>query len=51
MTVYYYTFGCKVNQYESEAFAEMLRRSGIEAAFAESDDSTDEPKPDGSNYE
>lgn len=45
------TLGCKVNQYESEAFAEMLRRSGIEAAFAESDDSTDEPKPDGSNYE
>ena len=45
------TLGCKVNQYESEAFAEMLRRSGIEAAFAESDDNTGEPKPDGSNYE
>ena len=29
----------------------MLRRSGIEAAFAESDDNTGEPKPDGSNYE
>lgn len=39
------TLGCKVNQYESEAFAEMLRRSGIEAAFAESDDNTGEPKP------
>ena len=28
-TVGIYTLGCKVNQYESEAFAELLRSSGI----------------------
>lgn len=40
------TLGCKVNQYESEAFAEMLRSSGFEATFAEAEDSTGESEAD-----
>lgn len=29
MTVYFYTLGCKVNQYESQAMSEMLRKVGF----------------------
>ncbi len=30
MKIYFYTLGCKVNQYESEAVSELLARSGYE---------------------
>ncbi len=40
------TLGCKVNQYESEAFAEMLCGGGFEAAFAEAEDSADKSEAD-----
>lgn len=30
MTVYFYTLGCKVNQYESQAMCELLKKAGFE---------------------
>ncbi|MDR0315156.1 MAG: tRNA (N(6)-L-threonylcarbamoyladenosine(37)-C(2))-methylthiotransferase MtaB, partial [Oscillospiraceae bacterium] len=30
MKVYFYTLGCKVNQYETQALSESLRRAGYE---------------------
>ena len=34
-----YTLGCKVNQYETEAMAELLKKSGYEIAdFSQSAD-------------
>ena len=40
------TLGCKVNQYESEAFAEMLRRSSFETIFAEAEENTGDQEAD-----
>lgn len=33
MTVYYYTFGCKVNQYETDVISELMRSNGFDAAI------------------
>ena len=35
MKAAFYTLGCKVNQYESEYMAELLKNAGLDSPFEE----------------